>query len=1064
MKHATRRRWAAVAVSVGLLVPAVPTAALAADGGGTPAATDDAPIHTYTATPGDTASDRYTLQANGTDVFVTKYANRSNNRMAVARFASDDRTPTLTVHNDQPVTSVQVYPARYYPASAVHVDGNDITFTLSDELPYAIVKVNGKDPGLAIIDDPTEKASDVPDPKASDVVNVGDYVTDLTGKTDQTDEITKAIDDLYSDDSKDTLYFPDGTYQYAGLELRNRTKKVTVYVAEGALLKNRIQPTMTAMEPAIGIWDSSNITIRGRGVFDGNGFANYDTANGGWRHDAATSQHQGGVMIVRSQHITFDDTLVRDAKQWNWETHTAKDVHLNNIKGLTPYAQPWVDGLDLASGQDITVDGALTLGNDDTFASGHYNPNSWYTDDPDRLTWDTEDTSGISVSNTLGWTAGAGSGGIKLGYAPSGHQLKDYTFDNLNSIGMGSGTYGVQFMGAAPYPQYQSITIKNSSFDNSSAGNLFSIKGDPSDLIGDVTLDNDWFAYNTPGSISDVDKLTIKDLTVGGTKVSRLTQTSLKLSDITTKDLDFAEDHAPQITAVDPQSVDFGTKLALTVATSDADGDTVKVTSDDLPDGATLDASTGAFAWTPTKDQLGDHTVDLVATDSRGATSTASFVVEVTDPDATVVKVTAGADTDVQTWSTEESMNYGDNEHVRMLSFGDSSLGALGEKYTGGQSGKDAKLTYLSFDLGDVADQLAAGTLEKAELRMTYLGPTKGALSGDDTLLVAKAAGGWAEGDGKSTPPTRTNTVDGGITWLTKPTVDASTVVESAPFDVTASGKVGADGTYTSSEKPVGTVAKTDVTSLVSGLGTDEKSLSLAVNESKKDDIVFVSREGAERNPNATGMAPQLVLTFAKKSEPATTVPDAPTGVTVATGDGVAKVSWTAPASDGGAPIKRYVVKASNGGGSCTTTATASSCRFTGLTDGKAYRFSVQAVNKVGRSEAATSSPVTLSFPAGGAGSVSLAVSAKAQCVSGAPQLAVHVLDKESVDVGLTVTTPLGGWKVGTLAAGAAQYSTLRALGTSLDAGTGKVVATKQVDGAQVRTVYQVAWDAVSCG
>jgi len=29
-----------------------------------------------------------------------------------------------------------------------------------------------------------------------------------------------------------------------------------------------------------------------------------------------------------------------------------------------------------------------------------------------------------------------------------------------------------------------------------------------------------------------------------------------------------------------------------------------------------------------------------------------------------------------------------------------------------------------------------------------------------------------------------------------------------------------------------------------------------------KQDLVFVSREGAERNSNAAGMAPRLVLTF----------------------------------------------------------------------------------------------------------------------------------------------------------------------------------------------------------
>ena len=81
-------------------------------------------------------------------------------------------------------------------------------------------------------------------------------------------------------------------------------------------------------------------------------------------------------MVVRSQNITFNDTYVRDVKQWNWECHTVKNINYNNIKGLSPFQHSWVDGLDLTSGQGIHLNGAITMGNDDTFASGHYNPSN----------------------------------------------------------------------------------------------------------------------------------------------------------------------------------------------------------------------------------------------------------------------------------------------------------------------------------------------------------------------------------------------------------------------------------------------------------------------------------------------------------------------------------------------------------------------------------------------------------------------------------------------------------------------------------------------------------------
>lgn len=115
------------------------------------------------------------------------------------------------------------------------------------------------------------------------------------------------------------------------------------------MLVNRLQECTQAMEPAIGIWDSSNITISGRGIIDGQGTYGYtwDQAH------ARLSGHQGGSMVVRSQDITFNDTYVRDVKQWNWECHTVKDITYNNIKGLSPFQHSWVDGLDLTSGQEL---------------------------------------------------------------------------------------------------------------------------------------------------------------------------------------------------------------------------------------------------------------------------------------------------------------------------------------------------------------------------------------------------------------------------------------------------------------------------------------------------------------------------------------------------------------------------------------------------------------------------------------------------------------------------------------------------------------------------------------
>lgn len=85
-----------------------------------------------------------------------------------------------------------------------------------------------------------------------------------------------------------------------------------------------------------------------------------------------------------------------------------------------------------------------------------------------------------------------------------------------------------------------------------------------------------------------------------------------------------------------------------------------------------------------------------------------------------------------------------------------------------------------------------------------------------------------------------------------------------------------------------------------------------------------------------------------------TTAPGQPTGLAATAGNGQASLSWTAPASDGGAAITDYTVqyRTTAGPGAWTTFAdavsTATSAVVTGLTNGTGYDFQVAAVNSVG--------------------------------------------------------------------------------------------------------------------
>ncbi len=87
------------------------------------------------------------------------------------------------------------------------------------------------------------------------------------------------------------------------------------------------------------------------------------------------------------------------------------------------------------------------------------------------------------------------------------------------------------------------------------------------------------------------------------------------------------------------------------------------------------------------------------------------------------------------------------------------------------------------------------------------------------------------------------------------------------------------------------------------------------------------------------------------------TVPDQPTAVQAdPQSDASIVVTWDEPAIDGGLEIDSYVITASPGGKTCSVESVSQVCRFTTLTSGTPYTFSVRARNRMGLSPASDSS------------------------------------------------------------------------------------------------------------
>lgn len=100
---------------------------------------------------------------------------------------------------------------------------------------------------------------------------------------------------------------------------------------------------------------------------------------------------------------------------------------------------------------------------------------------------------------------------------------------------------------------------------------------------------------------------------------------------------------------------------------------------------------------------------------------------------------------------------------------------------------------------------------------------------------------------------------------------------------------------------------------------------------------------------NAVGTGPSS--TISTSYTPAS-VPGAPTSVTGTRGNGQVSISWTAPASNGGATISDYLVEYLAASGTWTTwshpASSANTATVTGLTNGTSYTFRVSAINSVG--------------------------------------------------------------------------------------------------------------------
>ena len=111
-----------------------------------------------------------------------------------------------------------------------------------------------------------------------------------------------------------------------------------------------------------------------------------------------------------------------------------------------------------------------------------------------------------------------------------------------------------------------------------------------------------------------------------------------------------SENKAPVLTSPGDKLVYVGSTLSFTLSASDTDGDNLAYSGANLPTGATVNSSSGAFSWKPAVADTGNHTVVLIASDG-----TLSDSVSIT---ISVMPDTSGNNTSTKICPDQKSVDY----------------------------------------------------------------------------------------------------------------------------------------------------------------------------------------------------------------------------------------------------------------------------------------------------------------------------------------------------------------------------------------------------------------------
>ncbi len=300
-------------------------------------------VVSYPAVSTAVKSSSYTVSVNGVSVFTEQYKDIHYVHFAFTGMAD------IVVTAGSDIKSYTLSPESYGIQSKV--EGRRLSFTIAEPGKLVVRMNNGQ--RLCLFADPIEN-----DPSKlgdSKLVNIMAFGLDNTGETLETERIQKAVDSI---EKGGVLYLPPGIYSTGTLRLKSN---MTLYLAAGAMLKGATKaesyPSDSIGRRLLMIADATDVTIKGRGIIDGNGAA-----------VRASGEKAHLLTLKNSSDILIEGIFLRESASWNTHILCCDRVTIRNIKMINDVALSNTDGFDPDSSSDVLIEDSFIYAGDDAVA------------------------------------------------------------------------------------------------------------------------------------------------------------------------------------------------------------------------------------------------------------------------------------------------------------------------------------------------------------------------------------------------------------------------------------------------------------------------------------------------------------------------------------------------------------------------------------------------------------------------------------------------------------------------------------------------------------------------